>query len=144
MTTSSVTVVHEEIRATLVAAGVTAVYGPAPSLPVRDDGMVGQAAVLWPTPGRVQQTRSSGGMSGRGDRVQVTCVGATVLDCLGAVSKVRAALVGVRLPSGGLLNEDPIAISLQPTTEPNTDPVRVSVPLMFTCVTKGATVAVEP
>lgn len=141
MTTSSVTVVHEEIRATLVAAGVTAVYGPAPSLPVRDDGMVGQAAVLWPTPGRVQQTRSSGRMSGREDRVQVTCVGATVLDCLAAVSKVRAALVGVRLPSGGLLIEDPIA--MQPTTEPSTDPVRVSVPLMFTFVTKGATVAVE-
>ena len=142
MTTSSVTVVHEEIRAALVAAGVTAVYGPAPSLPVRDDGMVGQAAVLWPSPGRVQQTRSSGRMSGREDRVQVTCVGATVLDCLAAVSKVRAALVGVRLPSGGLLIEDPIA--MQPTTEPNTDPVRVSVPLMFTCVTKGVTVAVEP
>lgn len=142
MTTSSVTVVHEEIRAALVAAGVTAVYGPAPSLPVRDDGMVGQAAVLWPTPGRVQQTCSSGRMSGREDRVQVTCVGATVLDCLAAVSRVRAALVGVRLPSGGLLIEDPIA--MQPTTEPSTDPVRVSVPLMFTCVTKGATVAVEP
>lgn len=141
MTTSSVTVVHEEIRAALVAAGVTAVYGPAPSLPVRDDGMVGQAAVLWPSPGRVQQTRSSGRMSGREDRVQVTCVGATVLDCLAAVSKVRAALVGVRLPSGGLLIEDPIA--MQPTTEPNTDPVRVSVPLMFTCVTKGVTVAAE-
>ena len=141
MTTSSVTVVHEEIRAALVAAGVTAVYGPAPSLPVRDDGMVGQAAVLWPSPGRVQQTRSSGRMSGREDRVQVTCVGATVLDCLAAVSKVRAALVGVRLPSGGLLIEDPV--SMQPTTEPNTDPVRVSVPLMFTCVTKGVTVAAE-
>ena len=142
MTTSSVTVVHEEIRATLVTAGVTAVYGPAPSLPVRDDGMVGQAAVLWPTPGRVQQTRSSGRMSGREDRVQITCVGASVLDCLAAVSKVRAALVGVRLPSGGLLIEDPVA--MQPTTEPSTDPVRVRVPLMFTCVTKGATVAVEP
>lgn len=141
MTTSSVTVVHEEIRAALVAAGVTAVYGPAPSPPVRDDGMVGQAAVLWPSPGRVQQTRSSGRMSGREDRVQITCVGATVLDCLAAVSKVRAALVGVRLPSGGLLIEDPIA--MQPTTEPNTDPVRVSVPLMFTCVTKGVTVAAE-
>ena len=141
MTTSSVTVVHEEIRAALVAAGVAATYGPAPYLPTRDDGMVGQAAVLWPTPGRVQQTRSSGRMSGREDRVQITCVGATVLDCLAAVSKVRAALVGVRLPSGGLLIEDPIA--MQPTTEPNTDPVRVSVPLMFTCVTKGVTVAAE-
>ena len=60
----SVTSVHTAIKAALIAAGVYAVDGPADDLP-SDGGVVGQAAVLWPSPGFHTYTRVSGSSSRR-------------------------------------------------------------------------------
>ena len=71
MTRPTVTSVHTAIKAALNAAGVYAVDGPADDLP-SDGGVVGKAAVLWPSPGFHTYTRVSGSSSGRVDRVLIT------------------------------------------------------------------------
>lgn len=128
------TSVHALIRAALVGAGVHAVDGPADSLPVVD-GLVGQAAVLWPVPGEHQYTRSSGTRSGRADRVTVVCVGATVADAIAVAERVEYAIGGLRTSAkGGTLRQ---VLATTPTPEPNTDPRRVSLSVEYSTVSKG-------
>lgn len=132
MTTT--TSVHAQIRAALVAAGVHAVDGPADDLPLVD-GLVGQAAVLWPSAGLHAYTRATGTRSGRTDRVTITCVGATTFDALAVADKVEAAIGGMRLSArGGTLRQ---AFVTQPIPEPNADPRRVSLAVEYSTITKG-------
>jgi hypothetical protein len=133
MTTT--TSVHALIRAALVAAGVNAVDGPATDLPADADGLVAQAAVLWPVPRLNAYTRANGESSGGTDRVVITCVGATVRDALAVADKVEAAIGGMRLSAkGGTLRQ---AVATSPVPEPNADPVRVSLAVEYTTITKG-------
>lgn len=133
MSRPSVTSVHTEIKAALVAAGVYAVDGPADDLPTVD-GVVGQAAVLWPSPGFHTYTRVSGSSSSRVDRVLVTCVGATTFDALAVADLVEATLGGLRLSGGDVLRQ---TLATQPSPEPNADPQRVSLAVEYTTITKG-------
>ena len=86
------TAVHGDIYAALTAAGVATLYGPATDLPAGADGLVGQAAILWPSPGLYAYTRACGTSSGRADRVTVICVGATVRDALAVASREREGI----------------------------------------------------
>ena len=132
MTTT--TSVHALIRDALTAAGVNAVDGPATDLPT-DGGLIAQAAVLWPFPGLYAYARASGTRSGRTDRVLITCVGATSRDALAVADKVEAAIGGmVTSDKGGTLRQ---TAATQPVPEPNADPVRVSLAVEYTTVTKG-------
>ena len=129
------TSVHGAILAALQAAGVYAVLGPADELPGGSDGRVAQAAVLWPQARFNDYGRASGGRSGGVDVVLVTCVGATTFDALAVADKVDAALGGLRLSDkGGTLAQ---TIASTPDVEPNTDPVRVSLAVEYSTVTKG-------
>lgn len=138
MTRPTVTSVHTEIKAALIAAGVYAVDGPADDLP-SDGGVVRQAAVLWPSPGFHAYTRVSGSSSGRIDRVLITCVGATTFDALAVADAVEAAVGGLRLSGGDVLRQSLVTQSLvtQPISEPNADPRRVSLAVEYTTITKG-------
>ena len=129
----TVTSVHTEIKAALIAAGVHSVDGPADDLP-SDGGVVGKAAVLWPSPGFHTYTRVSGASSGRIDRVLVTCVGATTYDALAVADAVEAAIGGLRLSGGDVLRQ---TLVTQPSPEPNADPRRVSLAVEYTTITKG-------
>lgn len=129
----SVTSVHSEIKAALIAAGVYAVDGPADDLP-SDGGVVGKAAVLWPSPGFHTYTRVSGASSSRIDRVLITCVGATTFDALAVADAVEAAIGGLRLSGGDVLRQ---SLVTQPISEPNADPRRVSLAVEYTTITKG-------
>ena len=133
MSRPTVTAVHGEIKAALVAAGVYVVDGPADDLP-SVGGVVGQAAVLWPSPGFHNYTRVSGSSSGRVDRVLVTCVGATPFDALAVADAVESALGGLRLIGGDVLRQ---TLATQPSPEPNADPRRVSLAVEYTTITKG-------
>lgn len=133
MTTA--TAAHGAILDALTASGLYAVFGPADDLPTGGDGLIAQAAVLWPSPGLYQYTRTSGDSSGRGDAVTVICVGATVRDALAVADKVEAAIGGMRLsPKGGPLRQ---TVATRPAAEPNADPVRVSMAVEYTATTKG-------
>ena len=70
----------------------------------------------------------------------VVFVGPTVLDALAAVGKGRKALQGARLVAsgngGGQVREGGFT-GAQPTPEPGTDPVRVSLSIQFDAITKG-------
>lgn len=126
---------HELIKAALVGAGIDADYGPRKTPPVDAGGRVRQFAVLYPTAPLHQYTRSSGDSSGREDAVTVVCVGPTVLDALNVADEVEAAIGGMRLSDkGGTLRQ---TIATTPAPEPNADPVRVSMSLEYTTVTKG-------
>jgi hypothetical protein len=126
---------HALIKAALTAAGIHAVDGPAAHLPVGSGGAVAQAAVLWPQPGLYQYTRASGTSSGRADRVLITCVGATTRDALAVADKVEAAIGGLMLSSkGGTLRQ---TLATSPAPEPNADPVRVSLAVEYSTITKG-------
>ena len=132
MTTT--TAIHALIKSALVAAGVNAVDGPANDLPT-DGGLIAQAAVLWPFPRAYAYTRSNGTSSGGTDRVVIHCVGATVRDALAVADKVEAAIGGmVTSDKGGTLRQ---TAATQPAPEPNADPVRVSLAVEYTTVTKG-------
>lgn len=132
--------VHHEIRALLEQAGVHCEWGPATSLPLREDGQIDQAAVLWPTPG-TGRTRHDPRLADRVDTVTITCVGATSTDSLVVVDQVRTALTGVRLAAsganGGTLHEPDGMLPSPPAPEPGAGPVRVSTTLTFLTVTKG-------
>lgn len=136
---STLTAWHNEVRNVLDAALPTQ-FGPADSLPT-EDGTVVQCAVLWPTTGTMAR-RASGGPHQRTDSVLAVFVGPTVLDCLAAVGKGRKALEGARLvasgPGGGRVAEGGFT-GAQPTPEPGTDPVRVSLSIQFDAITKGPT-----
>lgn len=125
--------VHGEVKALLEAAGVHVEWGPARNLPTTQ-GLVGQAAVLWPAAPINDHGRMCGSRSARTDLVVVTCVGATSLDALAVADRVEAALGGVRLPSGGLLRQ---AAASRPAAEPNSDPRRVSLGVEYSMITKG-------
>ncbi|GGL27660.1 hypothetical protein H9L10_03540 [Phycicoccus endophyticus] len=126
--------VHELIKDTLLAAGVDADYGPRPTLPV-EDGLVAQAAVLYPAAPFHRYSRSAGTASGREDTLTIVCVGATVLDALNVAHEVEQAIGGMRVTSkGGTLRQ---TVATAPAPEPNTDPVRVSMAVEYTTVTKG-------
>ena len=132
MTTT--TAVHALIKAALVAGGVNAVDGPAHDLPT-DGGLIAQAAVLWPAPGLHQYARANGESSGRADKVTITCVGATVRDALAVADKVEAAIGGMRVSAkGGTLRQTAVT---SPAPEPNADPVRVSLAVEYSTITKG-------
>lgn len=132
MTTT--TGVHALIKAALIDAGLNAVDGPAADLPT-DGGLIAQAAVLWPFPRAHAYTRASGLSSGGADRLIITCVGATNRDALAVADKVEAAIGGMRTsPKGGTLRQ---VTATQPAPEPNADPVRVSLALEYSTVTKG-------
>ena len=136
---STLTAWHNEVRNVLNAALPTQ-FGPAEDLPT-EGGSVVQCAVLWPTTGALA-TRSSGGPHQRTDSVLVVFVGPTVLDCLAAVGKGRKALQGARLVAsgkgGGQVREGGFTGG-QPTPEPGTDPVRVSLSIQFDAITKDPT-----
>ena len=128
------TEVAELIKAALVAAGIDADYGPRPDLPT-EGGLVAQAAVLYPSSPLNRYTRSVGTSSGREDGVTVVCVGATVLDALNVAHEVEQAIGGMRVSDkGGTLRQ---AVATAPAPEPNADPVRVSLAVEYTVVTKG-------
>lgn len=132
---TSSTAIHGAILAALAEAGIYAVFGPAESLPRDGDGLIGQAAVLYPAAPAHDYTRSSGDSSGRRDRVTVVCVGATVRDALAMADKVEAAIGGMRPSStGGTLHQ---ITGTAPTLEPNTDPARVSMSVEYATTTKG-------
>ena len=127
---------HREVLATLGTA-LPSFLGPADSLPTVG-GRIAQCAVLWPTTGQTH-TRAAGGVHQRTDTVAVVFVGATSLDALAAVQKGRAALEGARLiasgTGGGQVREGGF-VGASPTVEPGTDPVRVSLTVQFSAVTK--------
>ena len=133
MTTT--TSIHATIKAALVSAGVNAVDGPAEDLPAGVDGMVSQAAVLWPDARLHRTSRMSGASSGGGDGLVITCVGATNNDALAVADKVHAALDGLVLSAkGSPLRQTAVT---RPVPEPNADPVRVSLAVEYTTITKG-------
>jgi hypothetical protein len=132
---TTTTSVHALIKAALTAAGVTAVDGPAVDLPAGVDGLVAQAAVLWPAPRLNSYTRMTGTRSGGADRIVITCVGATNNDALAVADKVEAAIGGLVLSAkGGTLRQ---TAATQPVPEPNADPVRVSLAVEYSTITKG-------
>lgn len=132
---STTTSVHADIFDAIDAAGVHVVYGPADDLPTGADGLVAQAAVLWPAPRLNLYTRMIGTRSGGADRVVVTCVGATARDALAVADKVEAAIGGMRLSAkGGTLRQTAVT---SPVPEPNADPVRVSMAVEYSTITKG-------
>ena len=133
MTTT--TSVHGLIKAALIADGVPAVDGPADDLDVDADGLVAQAAVLWPAPGLYQYRRMIGQRSGRDDSILILCVGATARDALAVADKVENSIGGMVLPGKGGTLRQTIATAAVP--EPNADPVRVSLAVEYTTVTKG-------
>lgn len=111
-----------------------AFLGPAPTLPT-SGGKVAQCAVLWPTPGTPRYRANATSTADRVDTFNVICVGTTPLDALAAADKVRAALTGQVLhPGASPLREATIAQA--PAVEPGTDPVRVSLTLNFTAISK--------
>ena len=130
----STTGTHALIKAALTAAGIHAADGPARDLPAVD-GLIGQAAVLWPAPGQHTYTRASGTRSGRADRVLITCVGATARDAIAVADRVEDAIGGLMLSAkGGTLRQ---TLATAPAAEPNADPVRVSLAVEYSTVTKG-------
>jgi hypothetical protein len=132
---TTTTSVHALIKAALTAAGVVAVDGPAVDLPAGVDGLVAQAAVLWPAPRLNSYTRMTGTRSGGADRIVITCVGATNNDALAVADKVEAAIGGMVLSAkGGTLRQ---TAATQPVPEPNADPVRVSLAVEYSTITKG-------
>ena len=133
---TSSTSVHAAIRDALADAGVYAVFGPAEDLPRGEDGLIGQAAVLWPAAPLHDYVRVSGDASGRRDRVSVVCVGATVLDALAVADQVEAAVGGMRVSEGGGTLRQIVSTS-SPVPEPNSDPTRVSMSVEYATVTKG-------
>ena len=128
----TVTAVHSEVRALLVAAGIDADFGPRTDTEAR-------SVTIWPTAGVERYTRISGAPSDRADRVDLLCTGPTVLDALAVCAKVRAALAGRRLTAaggrGGTLAED--SYTTAPLSDVGADPQRVSYPLSFVIITKG-------
>lgn len=132
---TSTTAVHAAIKAALEAAGVSAIDGPAKTLPT-DGGLIAQTAVLWPAPRAHVYTRGSGDSSGGTDRVTILCIGATAFDALAVADAVEAAIGGMRISAkGGTLRQTGGAVD--PAPEPNSDPVRVSLPVEYSVVTKG-------
>lgn len=130
---STTTSVHAQIKAAL-SAGVPTFDGPADDLPTVD-GLVGQAAILWPSPRLNTYTRMTGTRSGGTDRVRITCVGATNNDALAVADKVEAAIGGMRLSAkGGTLRQ---VFATDPIVEPNADPRRVSLYVEYSTITKG-------
>lgn len=128
---------HREVQAVL-ATVLPTFFGPADSLPKDPTGRVAQCAVLWPTSG-TETTRNAGGVHERTDTVRVVFVGPTVLDCLAAVQKGRAVLADAHLTAsgagGGAVREGGFT-GADPTPEPGTDPVRVSLSVQFDAITK--------
>ena len=128
----TVTAVHTEVKALLVAAGLDADFGPRSSAGPR-------SVTIWPTPGVERYTRISGAPSDRADRVDLLCTGPTVPDALAMCAKVRAVLAGRRLTAagsrGGTLTED--SYTTAPLSDVGADPQRVSYPLSFVIITKG-------
>lgn len=135
MATPTATSIYTAAKAALTVAGVAAYDGPADDLPTGADGLVAQAAVMYP--GRLGHDlrRMSGGRSGAEDAVTVHCVGATVLDALAVSDKVAAAFAGLKLSAKG----GPMGQSSREgaVVEPNADPRRVSIAVEYTSVTKG-------
>jgi hypothetical protein len=132
MTTT--TSVHAAIGAALTGAGVAWVYGPAADLPEAADGLVAQAAVVYPN-ARLNVTSRMSGASSRGeDTTVIHCVGATVRDALAVGDKVHGALNGLVLSEKG----SPLrqTASVRPETEPDADPVRVSLAVEYATTTK--------
>jgi hypothetical protein len=132
---TTTTSVHASIGAALTGAGVAWVYGPAEELPTAADGLIAQAAVVYPN-ARLNVTSRMSGASSRGeDSTVIHCVGATARDALAVGDKVHAALNGLVLSDKG----SPLrqTASLRPEAEPNADPVRVALAVEYSTTTKG-------
>lgn len=131
--------VYQQIKALLTSAGVTVLDGPADALPT-SGGRVTQCAVIYPLVGTPQYRPLTPAATGRVDGATVVCVGATTLDCLAVIKKVRAALDGAAIAAAGGNGsrlQEAGSTNQEPTIEPATDPTRVSLSLQFTAVTKG-------
>lgn len=117
-------------------------WGPAEHLPRDADGMVAPSAVLWPTPGTVRTRADGTTTSGRVEGLRLVLVGPDVLSVLEAVDTARAVLVGKRMRAsgrgGGPVTESGFAPG-EPQPEPGTDPVRVSVSVTLSAITKETT-----
>jgi hypothetical protein len=133
MTTT--TSIQALIKAAITSAGVNAVDGPATDLPADYDGLVAQAAVLWPDARLNRSARMSGGSSSGEDGTVVICVGATANDALAVADKVHGALDGLVLSAKGSPLRQTARTRVAP--EPNADPVRVSCAVEYSTITKG-------
>lgn len=125
--------VHERLTSVLPT-----LWGPADDLPT-EGGQVVPSAVLWPTPGTVQYRADGRTIARRVESLRLVIVGPTVLDVLEHVDRARTVLVGRRMRAsgagGGPLTEAGF-IPGDPAPEPGTDPVRVSIPIQLSAVTK--------
>ena len=111
-----------------------AFMGPANDLPTRD-GSVEQSAVIWATPGETAHRADTRASTGRRENFNIVCVGATALDALASAQKVRAA-IAYWVPNTGASPVTETGLSTTPAAEPGTDPIRVSLTLQFTTITK--------
>lgn len=123
------------IKKALADAGVHVADHPAKNLPRTEDGWIAPAAVLLPVPTLGRYTRASGGRSGGEARLLVYCVGHDVATALDVADDVERILGGLRLPGKGSTLRQTVA--LEPATEPNSDPTRVSAVLEYTAIRKG-------
>lgn len=133
---ATLTTFYREVQERLEVALPT-FWGPAEHLPT-EGGQIVPCAVLWPTPGTVQYRADGRTAARRVESLRLVIVGPTVLDVLEAVDTARQALVGQRMRAsarGGPVTESGF-IPGDPTPEPGTDPVRVSIPIQLTAVTK--------
>lgn len=135
MTLPTQTSIYDLIKAAVAAGGVATFDHPATSLPTKPSGSVAQAAVLRPSAGLHQHTRFTGDSSGRLATVTVYCVGATNRDALAVADKVHLALNGLVLAGCSPLRQE--SRPDEPATEPGTDPVRVSMSVTYSTITKG-------
>lgn len=108
--------------------------GPANDLPTRD-GSVEQSAVIWATPGETAHRANTRATHERRESFNIVCVGATALDALAAAQKVRGA-INYWVPNKGAAPVTETGLAMSPTTEPGTDPIRVSLTLQFKTTTK--------
>ena len=122
---------HQMLQALLAQVGtqIPAHEHPAHDLPTFD-GSILPAAVL-----ALQAPRDFRRMAGRRSNgiatATIHAVGATRTDCLDAAARVRDALDGYRLtPNAGTASEDSYS-NLEPAVNPNADPRRFEVPLVF-------------
>lgn len=121
------------VETAISGAGLYVTEGPADVLPT-EGGKVAQAVVLWPSAGLHQYTRMVGTRSGRSDRVRALCVGSSARDALAVADKLEAAIGGMRLSAkGGTLRQ---TFATDPVAEPNADPVRVSLYVEYSTITK--------
>ena len=132
--------IYREIITLLEAAGLPTYLEPAHDVPSGPDGRVIQFASI-PVNAGTERHRAGGRPHDRVESVLVRAVGPTGWDALAVAQKIRDTLAGIRLeaagPGAGRLNEGDWS-NAEALPEPDTDPLRVSVPVFFRFVSKGA------